>query len=147
METDATKTWVDTRWRPMMGWLYMATCSFDFIIAPIFWPILQVLTDQTVTQWVPITLQGAGLYHISMGAIVGVTAWTRGQEKIQGMALAYDAGMYPPTPSTPSPTPVSPTSGLTPLQRKALAKKTSNNNNDEDALIDKRVDPEQRGQS
>jgi hypothetical protein len=32
--------------------------------------------------WKPLTLEGSGLFHVAMGAVLGVTAWTRGQEKI-----------------------------------------------------------------
>jgi hypothetical protein len=32
-------------------------------------------------------LQGAGLYHLAMGAILGITAWSRGQERIRSMNL------------------------------------------------------------
>ncbi len=77
--------WVSTRWRPIMGWLYMATCAFDFIIAPILWAILQAYKTQTITAWDPLTLKGAGLYHLAMGAILGITSWSRGQEKIEFM--------------------------------------------------------------
>ena len=68
-----------------MGWLYMATCLFDFILFPILWSILQALTKGSVTmQWQPLTLQGAGLYHIAMGAVLGIAAYGRTQEKISG---------------------------------------------------------------
>lgn len=75
--------WIITRWRPMMGWQYMITCTFDFIVFPIAFALVQSIFNGNVTlQWRPITLEGAGLYHISMGAILGVTAWSRGQEKM-----------------------------------------------------------------
>jgi hypothetical protein len=35
-------------------------------------------------QWQPITLQGAGLFHISMGAVLGIAAYGRTKEKIEG---------------------------------------------------------------
>ena len=76
--------WMSKKWRPMMGWLYMGTCTVDFMVFPIVWSILQAATGQTVTQWNPITLQGAGLYHLAMGAICGVAAWSRGLEKMAG---------------------------------------------------------------
>ena len=79
---DENETWIYNRWRPMMGWLYMATCAFDFIIAPIFMIIIQATYHMPITQWQPLTLQVAGLYHMAMGAILGITAWTRTQEKI-----------------------------------------------------------------
>lgn len=78
--------WVDNKWRPMMGWVYMITCITDFIIFPILWSVLQTLNGGQVTsQWDPITLKGAGLFHIAMGTILGVTAWSRGQEKISSI--------------------------------------------------------------
>jgi len=68
-----------------MGWLYMATCAFDFIIFPILWSILQALSKGSVTsQWQPVTLQGAGLYHIAMGAVLGIAAYGRTKEKVSG---------------------------------------------------------------
>ena len=24
--------WMNSKWRPMMGWLYMAVCAFDFVL-------------------------------------------------------------------------------------------------------------------
>ena len=35
-------------------------------------------------QWQPLTLQGAGLFHVAMGAIIGVSAYGRTQEKLGG---------------------------------------------------------------
>ena len=67
-----------------MGWVYMVTCTCDFIIFPVGWSILQSVIGANVTQWNPITLQGAGLYHLAMGAVLGVAAWSRGQEKMAG---------------------------------------------------------------
>ena len=62
----------------------MITCTFDFILFPMGYALIQVLFSGEVSgQWHPITLEGAGLYHISMGAILGVSAWSRGQEKLQ----------------------------------------------------------------
>jgi hypothetical protein len=76
--------WMNSKWRPMMGWLYMATCTFDFVIFPILWSLLQATTKGQITQWQPLTLQGAGLYHIAMGAVLGLAAFGRTQEKLAG---------------------------------------------------------------
>ena len=65
-----------------MGWTYMITCVTDFIVFPVAWNLLQASLGQTITQWNPLTLQGAGLYHMAMGAVVGVTAWQRSREKL-----------------------------------------------------------------
>lgn len=80
------ENWFHRRWRPAMGWSYMITCICDFVIFPILWSILQAVSQGSVTsQWNPITLQGAGLYHVSMGGILGITAWWRSKEKIAGV--------------------------------------------------------------
>ena len=86
VKNDAESThWINSKWRPAMGWLYMATCAFDFIIFPIMWSILQALSKGSVTsQWQPVTLQGAGLYHIAMGAVLGIAAYGRTKEKVSG---------------------------------------------------------------
>jgi hypothetical protein len=77
--------WINKKWRPAMGWLYMLTCFFDFVVFPILWSLLQAMSKGTVTsQWQPLTLQGAGLYHIAMGAVLGIAAYGRTKEKIEG---------------------------------------------------------------
>jgi len=78
-----TADWMTTKWRPLMAVTYMATIWFDFIVGPIIFNILQYLNPgQAVSSWTPLTLQGGGLYHLSMGAILGIAAFTRGKEKI-----------------------------------------------------------------
>lgn len=70
-------------WRPGMAWLYMCVCAFDFIGAPVLWSLLQFYDKGIVnTQWNPLTLQGAGLFHLAMGAVLGVSAFGRTQEKL-----------------------------------------------------------------
>ena len=39
-----------------------------------------------ITQWDPLTLKGAGLFHIAMGAVLGIAAFGRTQEKLAGTA-------------------------------------------------------------
>jgi len=79
--------WINKKWRPVMGWIYMLTCTMDFVIFPILWSLLQALSKGSVTsQWQPLTLQGAGLYHIAMGAVLGIAAYGRTKEKVEGKA-------------------------------------------------------------
>ena len=93
--------WMNSKWRPMMGWMYMLVCTMDFVMFPILWSIIQVAGGGRVeTQWNPITLQGAGLFHMAMGAVLGVTAWSRGQEKIAGV---NNGGLTVTTPSVSAP--------------------------------------------
>ena len=100
--------WMSKKWRPMMGWVYMSTCTFDFVIAPILWSILQAYSGGAVTsQWMPLTLQGAGLYHVAMGAVLGLTAFGRTQEKIAGATQISTSNSNrsfnnKPTPTTPT---------------------------------------------
>ena len=77
--------WINKKWRPVMGWIYMLTCTMDFVVFPVLWSLLQALSKGSVTmQWQPLTLQGAGLYHIAMGAVLGIAAYGRTKEKIEG---------------------------------------------------------------
>ena len=85
--------WMNSKWRPMMGWMYMAVCTADFMLFPVLWSVIQVIGGGEVkTQWQPITLQGAGLFHIAMGAVLGLAAWGRTQEKLGG---ANNGGLQP----------------------------------------------------
>ena len=77
--------WMNSKWRPMMGWMYMLVCTFDFVIAPVLWSVVQAVYKGGVNvQWQPLTLQGAGLFHLAMGAIIGVSSYGRTQEKMNG---------------------------------------------------------------
>jgi len=95
--------WMQKKWRPAMGWMYMIICTLDMGVFPILWSILQVTTHQTITQWQPLTLQGAGLFHLAMGAVLGIAAWGRTQEKVAGTA---SNSMSPTIPNAPLTTPV-----------------------------------------
>jgi hypothetical protein len=96
--------WMNSKWRPMMGWMYMGVCIFDFVIAPVLWSLVQAVFHGGVNvQWQPLTLQGAGLFHISMGAVLGLAAYGRTQEKLAG---ANNGGLGAGTTYTP-PAPIS----------------------------------------
>lgn len=84
--------WLQKYWRPMMAIVYMAIIAFDFIIFPIFWSFVQIYGPAGVVslQWSPLTLLSGGVFHAAMGAVLGVTAWTRGQEKIQRLKTEYE---------------------------------------------------------
>jgi hypothetical protein len=86
--------WMNSKWRPMMGWMYMLVCTMDMVIFPILWSLLQTFTHTNITQWQPLTLQGAGLFHIAMGAVLGIAAFGRTQEKLGG---ANNGGIQAPT--------------------------------------------------
>lgn len=80
--------WVRAYWRPAMGWLYMVICAMDFVVfptiamfMPVFYKLFASITLNYVA-WQSITLSNGGLMHLAFGAILGVAAWSRGQEKI-----------------------------------------------------------------
>ena len=80
--------WMTKKWRPMMAMMYMSCCLFDFALFPIMFTVVQFWEVQAANdafrQWVPITLQGGGLFHVAMGAVLGVSAYGRTQEKVAG---------------------------------------------------------------
>lgn len=104
--------WMNSKWRPMMGWMYMLVCTMDMVVFPVLWSLLQSLNHGQVTsQWNPLTLQGAGLFHIAMGAVLGIAAFGRTQEKMAG---ANNGGVQiPSTPPTGFGTPA-PSTSFTP---------------------------------
>jgi len=69
-----------------MGWMYMGICTLDMAVFPVLWSVLQMIQHTTITQWQPLTLQGAGLFHVAMGAVLGIAAFGRTQEKLAGAA-------------------------------------------------------------
>lgn len=80
--------WMNSKWRPAMGWMYMLVCLMDMVVFPILWSILQATVHGSVSsQWQPLTLQGAGLFHLAMGAVLGIAAFGRTQEKVAGVSL------------------------------------------------------------
>lgn len=101
--TKKEEDWMSKKWRPMMAIMYMMVCIFDFIVFPIMFTVVQFwevsAANDAFRQWNPITLLGGGLFHVAMGAVLGVSAWSRGQEKIAGVAGGNNA-----TPQLPSPT-------------------------------------------
>ena len=91
-EKEGGAEWMQKLWRPAMGWMYMLICFCDMIIFPILWSLLQAVQHQQITQWNPLTLQGAGLFHIAMGAVLGIAAFGRTQEKLAGTAANPTTG-------------------------------------------------------
>lgn len=110
--------WMTKKWRPMMAMMYMTCCLMDFAIFPIMFTIVQFWETQAANdafrQWVPITLQGGGLFHVAMGAVLGVSAYGRTQEKVAGasnVSTGLPTGGVP-TPSLSSAVPAMPAGGF-----------------------------------
>jgi hypothetical protein len=107
----ADEDWMTKKWRPMMAIMYMTCCLMDFAIFPIMFTIVQFWETQAANdafrQWVPITLQGGGLFHVAMGAVLGVSAYGRTQEKVAGasnVSTSFQGGGVP-TPNLSSSVP------------------------------------------
>jgi hypothetical protein len=121
-EVKKDEDWMQKKWRPAMGWMYMLVCMMDMVVFPVLWSLVQVLTKQPVSQWNPLTLQGAGLFHLAMGAVLGIAAFGRTQEKMAGAAVNPSPVITPlapapivsaPAPSFGSPAPVAKPTGIT----------------------------------
>lgn len=87
MLTGANENWMKTYWRPAAGWIYLVICFMDFVGFPLLSMIVPLVAkgmgfDLAYTPWVSLTLTQGGLIHLAFGAILGVAAWTRGQEKV-----------------------------------------------------------------
>jgi hypothetical protein len=94
--TGEPESWINAYWRPLAAVTYLIICLCDFVIFPYLFglkapsagelalavrgvdPQVAAVIVAPHPQWTPLTLQGSGLFHIAFGAIVGVTAWTRG---------------------------------------------------------------------
>ncbi len=100
-------TWMKNSWRPTAAYVYLVICLCDFAGMPIYYtaimnkqmnadhvslamkfdnPTAQIEALKAMRQtsvWEPITLHQNGLFHMAFGAILGVAAWTRGQEKVE----------------------------------------------------------------
>jgi len=103
--------WMQKYWRPCAAFMYMICCLCDFAVFPIMFTVVQFWEEQASNdafrQWVPITLQGGGLFHVSMCAVLGVSAYGRTQEKLAGQSAGGQNGVstinQPTTPSISSP--------------------------------------------
>lgn len=87
--------WMTTKWRPMMAITYMLINICDFIVFPVMFTIVQFWETQVANdafrQWQPLSLQGGGFIHLAFGAILGISAWTRGQEKVEAAKTKQEA--------------------------------------------------------
>jgi hypothetical protein len=102
LETKPQEDWMTKKWRPMMAIMYMVVCLCDFTAFPVLWTLVQFYETEAINdafrQWQPITLGGGGLFHVAMGAVLGVSAYGRSQEKLAGANMAT-AGL----PAAPQP--------------------------------------------
>ncbi len=93
-------------WRPIAAYVYLGICIFDFVVGPIWleqsnqsvnvvaFAEIRKFEDKDVQMraldnvelgnrtWTPLTLLGGGLFHLAFGGILGISAFTRGREKV-----------------------------------------------------------------
>lgn len=81
------ETWLQSHWRPLMTVVYMIILLFDFVVAPIFWSLLQAHVGIALIQWTPLTLSSGGIFYAAMGAFLGITSFTRGKENLEKIRL------------------------------------------------------------
>lgn len=99
-ETD--ESWWKDHWRPFMAWSYGIVCLWDFMLAPIFFAWYSHHTGTPLVTWVPLTTTGGGLYHVAMGAIIGVTSYGRSQEKVSNINASSNFQPIPAVPTVPA---------------------------------------------
>jgi hypothetical protein len=74
--------WMKAYWRPAMGWLYMLICFMDFVAFPAISMFIPIITKLPYVAWASLSLSNGGLMHMAFGAILGVAAYGRTQEKV-----------------------------------------------------------------
>jgi hypothetical protein len=94
-------SWLGVYWKPAAGIVYLLICLFDFVVVPVFLGLTRehlvdiisavkslppdaqaIALNLKLAAWDPLTLKGGGLFHLSFGAILGASVWSRGQERI-----------------------------------------------------------------
>lgn len=97
--------WIGQNWKSLAAIIYLLVCILDFIVIPTFiihryteiytienyriidelWGdepmILQMLLNRKLSDWTPYTLRGAGMFHISFGAILTGTVLKKKKEE------------------------------------------------------------------
>jgi hypothetical protein len=91
---DSDSHWAN--WRTMAGYTYLIICLFDFLIMPLAVHVnarelihshqdsvneLKIIDKFGGMAWVPVTMTGGGLFHLSFGAILTGVALAKGQER------------------------------------------------------------------
>ena len=74
-----------------MGVVYGIICFMDYVGFPTISMIVPVVMKYfnipwTYIPWVPLTAGNGGMIHMSFAAIVGVSAWSHGQENIKNIS-------------------------------------------------------------
>tara|TARA_B110000977_G_scaffold1858_1_gene2573 strand:+ start:329 stop:619 length:291 start_codon:yes stop_codon:yes gene_type:complete len=80
---------INRYWRDWAALVYLFICVCDFFIGPLMWNMKMDDYCNTMvakglvcdaSRWIPLTLEGGGILHISFGAILSATAWKKKDE-------------------------------------------------------------------
>lgn len=111
--------WYQQIWLPFAAFTYIIICIFDFVVMPIYvtahnsriesvvfqklegkdtvtFADTLVKSNQAQRQWNPLTLMGAGMFHLAFGALLTGGAVTRGFAKKSEIESYYRYGMNQP---------------------------------------------------
>lgn len=69
--------WYKEGFLPALGFLYIAVCSFDFIVGPALSMFIMPILGKPFIAWIPLTLQNGGIIHLAFGAILGIYAYKK----------------------------------------------------------------------
>lgn len=104
MKKAANDSWYQRSWLPFAAATYIIICIFDFMVMPVYvaahnskvearvfsslegkdvatFATTLSQTAQATKQWNPLTLLGAGMFHLAFGALLTGGAVTRGMAK------------------------------------------------------------------
>lgn len=84
-QIDKQTEWLRTNWKPLAAYTYIAICLFDFILAPILTAFMSAYLHIPYVPWLPLTLQGGAMFHLSFGAILGASAYTNGLAQLEAV--------------------------------------------------------------
>lgn len=71
------------QWREWAAYIFLSICTYDFIIAPLFNQIMVAFFKLQYVPWQPLTLQSGGIFFMSFGVILGVSAWGKSTENTE----------------------------------------------------------------
>ncbi len=115
MATKENNKWYQQVWLPFAAGTYIIICIFDFMIMPVYvaahnsriearvfeslagkdvatFATTLAQTAQATKQWNPLTLLGAGMFHLAFGALLTGGAVTRGMTKRSEVEGYYKYG-------------------------------------------------------
>jgi hypothetical protein len=82
-------------WRLLAAYVYLTICSYDFMLAPLSNQLIAYYFKQPFVPWTPLTTQGTGLFHLSFLTILGISAYGKGNERVEMLRNMPDYSNVP----------------------------------------------------